>query len=187
MSTSKRILYAFILIIFPLTLNSCSTDNVKSSKISVFDVKKIAVFPFINQTKTKDAGKVVSEIFISELHKTNTFIIEEPANVASFIINERILSMGELDMQSSLILGRRLKTDYILFGSVEEFKHDMRTGYPVVSVSLRLVDTNSGKVYWYNQSKKHGDDYRIIFDFGTVFTVGKLTKKIAKEMISTIH
>lgn len=167
-------------------LTSCTMFNTKQDNVSVLDIKKVAVFPFKNLTEIKDAGKIVSEIFISELHKSRLFIVEEPANISRFILQEKITTIGELDIESALVLGRRLKTEYVLFASVEEFGLDRRKGTPVIALSARLINTTTGDIYWYNYSREYGDDYRIIFNYGTIHSVSKLVKKVTNKMVDSI-
>lgn len=175
----------FSVTVIALSVFSCSLNNEKKN-ISVLDIKKVAVFPFRNMTDYKDAGEIVSKVFVSELHNVGNFIVEEPANVNRFIVQENIYAVGELDIGRARVLGRRLKTDYILFGTIEEYGMDRTLGTPVLSLSVRLVDTEKGKVYWYEHAKKYGSDYTIIFDFGEIYSESALTKKVAHEMIKTI-
>jgi len=73
-------------------------------------------------------------------------------------------------------------------GTVEEFDDGRGGAYPspIVSITARMIDSNSGQLIWSAQNKKKGDDYIIIFDFGEIRSVTTLTQKVVKELIDTI-
>ncbi|MBI5560321.1 MAG: hypothetical protein HY883_03510 [Deltaproteobacteria bacterium] len=148
--------------------------------------KKIAVLPFNNISGRKDAGSIVTNTYLTELFKSNRFRVEEPGNILQFMMQERIGTIGEMEIERIRILGKRLKVDGVVAGTVEEFD-DGRGGPPVVSVVARLIDSESGRIVWSGQNKKRGDDYIIIFDFGEIRSATALAQRVVREMISTIE
>ncbi|MFZ3073276.1 MAG: hypothetical protein WA162_08535, partial [Thermodesulfobacteriota bacterium] len=108
---------------------------------------RVAVLPFSNLSGFRDADRIIYGIYISELFAADKFIIEEPGNVRQFLIQERITSVGELEVDRLKILGKRLKADAVITGAVEEFD-DGRGGVPVVSVTARMIESGTGRVIW---------------------------------------
>jgi TolB-like protein len=149
-------------------------------------VKKVAVLPFSNISDTKNAGKIVADVYVTELFKSDRFLVLEPGNVRQFMIQERVGTIGEMELDRLKVLGRRLRVDFIVVGTVDEFDPGRRGGAPVVSVTARMVETSSGRIVWSAQNKRRGDDYTIVFDLGEVRTITVLTQKVVKEMVDTI-
>ncbi|MBI3754389.1 MAG: hypothetical protein HY266_10190 [Deltaproteobacteria bacterium] len=146
----------------------------------------MAVLPFYNLTGQKDAGKIVADIFVTEMFKSARFRVEEPGNIAQFMIQERMDTVGEIEIEKLKILGRRLDVDEVLTGTVEEFDDGISSGVPIVSITARMIDSNSGRLIWSAQNKKRGDDYIIVLDLGEVRSVTTLTQKVVREMIEAI-
>lgn len=148
--------------------------------------KKIAVLPFNNISGRKDAGNIVTTTYVTELFKGGRYHVEEPGNILQFMVQERIGTIGEMEIERVMILGKRLKVHGVVAGTVEEFD-DGRGGPPVVSITARLIESESGKVVWSMQNKRRGDDYIIIFDFGEIRSATALSQRVVKEMIKTIR
>ncbi|HHD11223.1 MAG TPA: hypothetical protein ENK42_02165 [Deltaproteobacteria bacterium] len=186
----KRLLSVVLLSILVFTWAGCTHREggiatlVNSSEYK--RLKKVAVLPFNNISGRKDAGKIVADIYVAELFKSGKYRVEEPGNIKQFLIQERITTIGEMEIERLKVLGRRLKVDAVVAGTVEEFD-DGRGGVPVVSISARMVDSKTGRILWYERIKRRGDDYIIIFDIGLVRSATSLAKKIAKEMIDRIE
>lgn len=151
-------------------------------------IKKIAVLPFYNMSGQKDAGKIVANVFVTEMFKSGRFRVEEPGNIAQFMIQERSNTIGELEVEKIKILGKRLGVDAVVVGTVEEFDDGRGGAYPspTVSMTVRMIDANNGQLIWAAQNKRRGDDYIIVFDLGEVRSATTLTQKLVKEMIDTI-
>lgn len=180
----KKLYIVFILSLF---IGSCTADNSVRTTLGLAgdgNIKKIAVLPFYNISGKKDAGRIISEAYVTEVFKSGKYEIEEPGNVRHFMIQERIGVIGELEVEKIQLLGKRLKVDAVLVGTVEEFSGV--GGNSVVTVSARIIESESGAVIWMNHRRKKGNDYTIIFDFGEIKSVTGLAHKVVAEMVQTI-
>src|SRR4030067_527383 len=99
---------------------------------------RVAVLPFYNISGVKDADKIVYNIYVAELFKSGRFKIEEPGNVRQFLIQERAVTVGEMEIERLKIIGKRLKADAVITGTVEEFDEG-RGGAPVFPLDMRRV------------------------------------------------
>lgn len=184
----KRVIVFFLLasLIVPV-LHGCGGLSGPSYSLHGEDIgrtKKIAVLPFYNRSRNDDAGDIVTNIFVSELFKDNAYLVEEPGNIRQFFIQEQVEKLGEIGVDRLKILGKRLRVDAVLLGSVEAF-NDFG-GVPSVGINARIVESESGRLVWVAEHEKRGDDYTIIFETGTVRTPAKLAQKVVKEMLKTI-
>ncbi len=102
---------------------------------------------------------------------------------------ERINTLGEIELNRLKILSRRLGVDAVIIGTVEEFDDGWSKGssVPVVSISARMIDSRNGRIIWAQQKKRTGDDYVVVFDMGRIRSVATLTRIVIKEMIDTIQ
>lgn len=174
-------------LVLPLLFMACCAISPKPlPPDAAKQIKKVAVLPFYNLTGQKDAGKIVADIFVTEMFKSARFRVEEPGNIAQFMIQERMDTVGEIEIEKLKILGRRLDVDEVLTGTVEEFDDGISSGVPIVSITARMIDSNSGRLIWSAQNKKRGDDYIIVLDLGEVRSVTTLTQKVVREMIEAI-
>ncbi len=157
-----------------------------ASRANGGQLKKIALVPFDNHSGKRDAANIVASIFVSEIFKSGRYAVEEPGNIRQFFIQERMDSLGELELNNLKMIGKRLKVDGVIVGTVEEYE-DGRRGTPYVALNARLVESSSGRVVWYAQHKRSGDEYRYIFEFGDVRSAPELARKVVNEMIETLE
>lgn len=173
------------LFLTPLLIAGCAV--LSRDALSPHASKKVAILPFYNISGYRDAGKVVANIFVTEMFKTDRFNVEETGNIVQFMIQERMDTIGEIEIESLKILGKRLGVDAIMTGTVEEFAEAGGAySVPTVAITARMIDSNTGKLIWSGQNKRKGDDYIIVLDLGEVRSLTALTQKVVREMIDTI-
>ncbi|MDP2682884.1 MAG: hypothetical protein Q8P28_08805 [Deltaproteobacteria bacterium] len=173
------------LFLTPLLIAGCAVFSQEA--LSPHASKKVAILPFYNISGYRDAGKVVANIFVTEMFKTDRFNVEETGNIVQFMIQERMDTIGEIEIERLKILGKRLGVDAVMTGTVEEFAEAGGAySVPTVAITARMIDSNTGKLIWSGQNKRKGDDYIIVLDLGEVKSLTALTQKVVREMIDTI-
>ncbi len=149
------------------------------------ELKKIAVLPFYNISERRDAGKMVANNFVTEIFIDGRYRVEEPGNVIQFMLHENVSVVGEMGIDRIKILGRRLGVDGVLVGIVDAFDDGARSS-PRVSITARLVDSETGTIVWSASDSKSGDDYIIAFGVGKVRSANALAQKVIRQMIKKI-
>lgn len=152
-------------------------------------IQKVAVFPFYNNTNVDESSEVVTAALIARLVEDGRFQVEFSGNIKSFLISERIVVRTGMDLDTIKLLGKRLALDGVFLGSVEEYvggDEGKRAVVPVVSVSTRLVDTETGKIVFMDRQRRTGDDYIKVLDFGKIRSVGELTKKVIGDIVKKV-
>ena len=187
----NSLLYSIVVIsfaVFGFTGCASGTKQVRPTTISK-DIRKIVVLPFYNISGRSDAGRIVTNAFVTGLFKDGRFQVEEPGNIVWFIIQERVSTIGEMEVERLRILGKRLGADAVIVGTVEEFDEGIKgaSSVPVVSISARMIDPETGHIIWSAHTRKRGDDYIIAFKFGMIRSVTALSQKVVMEMINTIQ
>ena len=152
-------------------------------------VKKVAVMPFRNITSRREAGKIITNLFVHELVINGAYQVEEMGNIWEFFIRQRIRKKGEVDLITIKMLGSQLGVDAVIFGVVEEYyQEEGRRGEisPQVGLSIRMVEVTNGKILWKCRHQRSGDEYIIVLDLGKVSTVTQLAQKVIREMLATL-
>jgi len=176
-----------------LLFHGCSSSLVVYSNLKreneLLEIKRVGVFPFVNESGKRGAGEIVTNTFNTMLFKSAIFQIEEIGNIEKFLITEKVKTIHMIDLEQIKRLGVRLRIDAVFIGVVEEFEGGDWEGKfttPMVAIRAKLLDIKSEKVLWMVRHKKSGDDYVTVFNFGRVRSISALTTKVVSEMIDTI-
>ncbi|MFH7835554.1 MAG: hypothetical protein QXL51_03050 [Candidatus Aenigmatarchaeota archaeon] len=169
--------------IVKMLFNSISLNSFQKEIESTY---KIMIIPFYNRTKIKNAGMIVTNLFIVEMLKNKDFIPLELGETKKLMINLKIRKKGEIDSEKLKALSEFAKIDGILVGSVDIYKEKTESLPPEVSICVRVLDIRKNKLVWSDCDSYQGDEGIIFFDWGKINTVEntayKLIKKILKRM-----
>lgn len=152
----------------------------------------VAIIPFASITSgraTENAGSV------TEATRAAIFQLGLPV-VAPGCTNEVLRrtrgDWGGVDTTTRLKLQQECGADSIITGSVEKYESGstVQEPNPEVSMGMRLIDANSGRILWTEGLERTGFDSQSILRFGRVHSAGdltermieKLTKRMAKDL-----
>ncbi len=173
-------------------LLACSTPlyYYRSDTEKLSGVRKVAVLPFRNISSRREAGKIITNLFIEELFNSGLYQIEDMGNISEFFIRQRIRKKGELDLDTIKMLGVQFHLDAVILGVVEEY-YQMEGGRrevcPQVGLSARMIDVKDGRILWKSHHRASGDDHIIVFNWGRVRTATLLARKVIREMIVALE
>ena len=188
-SMLKKVPFAMLVCLF---LISCSsTSNLKYyQKEEFFGLKKLAVLPLENLTNDKNAHEKIRAILISELLKKGVEVLD-PGEVNRALEEMKVASVGALRVAELQELGKKLSVDGIIVGSVENFEINRGgsvsfVSYPEVTINLRLIEVNSGKMLWSIRHSKNGLNFWVRH-FGTEpMTLTECAREVVKEAVDTL-
>ena len=141
------------ILIFLLITGCASKGYLKSYIREGIDptfVKKVAVLRFENHTKKKEVAERMRDIVTMEALALGLFDVVDRTIVDEVLTEEGVEGGMGLDRNTVRRLGKRLGVQALLIGSVNAYEM-VREGsysYPVVSLSLRLIDVASGEIIW---------------------------------------
>lgn len=121
-------------------------------------VKRVAVLKFENHTKEKHAGERLRDITTTEILAMGLFDVVDKALV-SIILQEETGGKAEaLDRITLKRIAKKLRVQGLIIGSVDTYedKRDRNYAYPVVAVTLRLIDGASGQIIWQASGTESG-------------------------------
>lgn len=147
---------------------------------------RLAVLPFDNLSRSPGADRAVTQTILTYLLASDLFEVIEPGHVNKVLADLRIRSpTEEIDPETARKLGQRLNAELLLIGIVQEYG-EVRVAndvYPAVSLSARILDAYTGSILWSASVAQTGADTVIIFDFGRITSLPKLTQVVIEKMV----
>lgn len=121
-------------------------------------IKKVAVLPFENLTEDRSAGDKLQKIFLVELLSLQVFDVVEPGQVTKVLKTENIAGPDALSPADLKRVGEALGSDGIFIGSVVDFEESRigATPAPLVTIQLRLIETQTGATVWSTSQSRSG-------------------------------
>lgn len=121
-------------------------------------VRTIAVMPFGNLSRDNLAADRVRDVFGSMLLATGAVYVVPSGEVVRYLAKAGVSQPSTPSVEDVVKLGTMLKADAILTGVVKEYG-EVRSGNSsgnVVSVSVQLLETTTGKVVFAGASTRGG-------------------------------
>ncbi len=121
-------------------------------------IKTVAVLPFWNLTKDNLAADRVRDVFSNMLLSTQAVYVLPPGEVGRSISRLGLGAGATPTMEEMVKLGGLLKADAIITGVVKEYGevHAGNATANVVSVSVQMYETSTGKAIWAGTSTRGG-------------------------------
>jgi hypothetical protein len=123
-------------------------------------VQKVAVLPFENLTTLNTAGERVRDVFTTMMQATGSTYVVPPGEVARGIDRVTPARATAPTAEEVVNLGKVIGVDAVIAGVIREYG-EVRSGATsssVVSVSLQMMETQTGKVVWSASSTRGGVD-----------------------------
>lgn len=161
----KKTFCVLLLMGVSLGLAGCGFPFMGKSKAFVREnvdfgfVQKIAVLPVENNSKDEFAPELVRDITITRILAMKLFDVTDKGLVDSFLREEAIDPGKPLDVSTIKRLGQKLNVQSLLLTTLD-IAADSRKGtmsYPEVSVTLRLLEVETGLVIWQAGGHQSGD------------------------------
>lgn len=177
-----RMVSLAIFIIFILSQPSFSTLKIPR-EVEIKRIERVAILPFINYTDNPEAPERVEVYIRKELARKGIQVVDN-REVEDFLARKRIRYTGGITRLNAREMGKTLRADAILVGSVDLFAD---IGGEVYSgVSLRLVSTVDGSIVWANSLSYSGRDFEGILGLGLITSLDTLTQKVVAGLLEGI-
>jgi hypothetical protein len=143
---------------------------------------------FQNKSKHKDAGMIVTYMFLVELFKNKGYEPVEYGEIRRLTVDYRIRHRGELDYKNIEGLSEALGVDGIVVGTVELFSDGLDTSSPPeASISARLINARKSRILWSDSIQVKGDEDIIVLDWRRMRAVDSVAYKAVKELIQKME
>jgi hypothetical protein len=154
------ILFSFLLL-FSLFLVSCGTSSSNvyvDPNMDFGAVKSIAVMPFVSLARDPVVADRVRDVFINKLLATGAVYVLPIGEVARAATRAELQNPSAPSAEEVVKLGGIIKVEAIITGTVREYG-EVRSGTAasnIASVSLQMVETQTGRIVWTASSTKGG-------------------------------
>jgi PBP1b-binding outer membrane lipoprotein LpoB len=180
------------ILIIAASLSGCSSGKPAtyhvSEDVDFSFVKKVAVMPLENQTSDKSAGEVVRHLLISEMLASGLSDVVVPGEVIYAVNDLGIKNIASLRRKQIITLGKTLKVQALIMGSVQQYGHVRVSNMsaPEVTITLMMADTGTGDIIW-SVTKTHGGASFMARHFGAKSeTISEAALGTVREAIETL-
>ncbi len=131
---------------------------------------RVAIIPFLNLSKRRNAGEIMTLDFVNQLLRDELYTVVEPGFVKEKLLKYRIqMSKGPSFAAEDIISSKEiLGVDLVLAGTV--FDYEDSVGTPKVDFGVNLYEPRSRQIVWSSRSYNNGGDGVFFFDVGRRFT-----------------
>ena len=151
-----------VALLFILVFTGCATTNSKvvyrDPNMDFGAIQTVAVMPFNNLTRENIAGERVRDVFMTMLQATGGVYVIPPGEVARGIARLSLERPASPTPEEVTKFAKIVSTDAVFTGTVNEYG-EVRSGTAaanVVSVSLQMMEAQTGKVVWSASSTRGG-------------------------------
>ncbi len=165
-----------------------STQAFRNPEADLSAVRRVAVIPFENLTSTQFAGEKVTTIYISELLMNVDIEVVEPGEIVKALAAQNVVGK-KLSTSEIASVGKAVKADALIFGSVQEYGQQRirNENYPVVSLNVRWVDVNTGTIIFMGTTAEEGSPKVPIVDWGEERLFSVITRKVCRKLINMVR
>lgn len=145
---------------FALLLAGCASSGQKyhDKTMDFAALKTVAVLPLANLSRDNLAGERVRDVFSTMLLATGAVYVLPAGEVNRGMIKAGVAMPSAPSKDEATALGKLLGVEAVIIGTVKEYG-EVRSGSAtanVISVSLEMMETTTGKVVWVGSSTKGG-------------------------------
>lgn len=149
-------------LLFLLLATGCASTSskvvFKDSNMDFGSIQSVAVLPFTNLTREQMAADRVRDVFMTMLQATGGVYVLPPGEVARGISRTNIERPAAPPAEEIVKLAKNLNADAVITGTLSEYG-EVRSGTTsanVISVSLQMMEAQTGRVVWTASSTKGG-------------------------------
>ncbi len=189
MSKLDRFKLFFLLTFFLLTAFACSRrldpNTYIDPNMDFGTVKSVAVMPFTSLAKDLIVAERVRDVFINRLLATGAVYVVPVGEAARGAARGELQNPSAPSPEEAVKLGGIIKVQAIITGTVREYG-EVRSGTVssnIVSVSLQMIETQTGKVVWTASSTRGGVNIWDRLFGGGGKPMNKVTEKAVDDLI----
>lgn len=174
--------------LFVAGLAACApgaSDVFRDESMDFAAIRTVAIMPLANQTRETMAAERVRDVFITMLLSTGAVYVVPPGEVSRGISRTGIAEATAPAPEDIIKLGTVIKVDAIITGSIREYG-EIRSGTSVahvISMSMRMIETQTGRVVWSASSTRGGISFKDRLLGGGGAPMNEITEKAVNEII----
>jgi len=185
-----RILRRVLLYFIPIFVIACAakTEIFRDQNMDFGAVQSIAVMPFVSLARDNIAAERVRDVFINGLLATGAVYVVPVGEVARGVARVEVATAGTPSPEEVVKLASVIKVQAVITGVLKEYG-EVRSGTAaanIVSVSLQMMEAQTGKVVWSASSTKGGISTLDRLFGGGGQPMDTVTKKAVDDLIDKL-
>ncbi len=183
----KKSGYCFLIIL--VLLVGCARQVPVLRKLAPLPAKgvcKVALLPFLNESKYPQGDAIVHKVLLSELVAAGHFQVIQEGDIRD-LYHQLLLFPDQMPDPNQLkMIGGRLNSDLFVCGTIQKMSEN-RVGSEVnteITLFLKLYDGISGQLLWTTYHRRTGSEYQQIMHLGRINTVTGLALRMSREIIT---
>jgi hypothetical protein len=187
----RKLLFYGCITLGVLMLAGCGSRSASNSfvreDVDFSFIERIAVLPFTNNSADKFAPERARDLTITQVLQLGLFDTVEKVLIDNVMYEEGIEIDGPIDPLTLKRIGQRLNSQAVILGTVDlaESARLGSTNYPVMAMTLRLVEVNSGLILWQASGNTSGESFS-----GRLFGLKtddpyQITNKLVRRLLRT--
>jgi len=151
-------------------------------------VRTVAVMPFQNLSQVGTGGERVRDVFSNMLLSTGALYVLPSGEVGRGINRAGLANMATPSKEEVVNLGKLLAADAVITGVLKEYG-EVRSGNSsanAISVSLQMIETQTGKVVWAASSTKGGVGFLDRMFGGGGEPMNKVTEDAVRDLLNQL-
>jgi hypothetical protein len=157
-NASKLLLILLCILFLPSCASRQTAGTFHDQNMDFGSVQTVAVMPFANLSREQMAAERVRNVFITALLSTGSIYVLPPGEVARGISRSGITDPTNPSPEDVVKFAGIVKADAVITGVVKEYG-EVRSGTTaanVISVSMQMFETQTGRVVWSASTTKGG-------------------------------
>jgi hypothetical protein len=180
------ILPCFILIFFA----ACATtsNTYRDPNMDFGTIQAIAVMPFVSLARDNVAAERARDVFITKLLSTGGVYVIPVGEVARGVGRAEIANPATPSPEEVVKLASITKVQVVITGVLKEYG-EVRSGTTsanIISISLQMMEAQSGKVVWSSSSTEGGISILDRLFGGGGQPMNKITEKAVDDLIDKL-
>ena len=185
-----RILRRVLLYFIPIFVFACAakTEIYRDSNMDFGAIQSVAVMPFVSLARDNIAAERVRDVFINELLATGAVYVVPVGEVARGVARVEIATPATPSPEEVVKLATIIKVQAVITGVLKEYG-EVRSGTAaanIVSVSLQMMEAQTGRVVWSASSTKGGISTLDRLFGGGGQPMDTITKKAVDDLIDKL-
>jgi polysaccharide biosynthesis protein PelC len=186
----KRIISTVILSVIYAVVIGCATtaDVYRDANMDFGAIRTVAVLPFANLSRDNQSADRVRDVFSNMLMATGTIYVVPAGEVVRGISRVGIGNPAAPSPEEITKLAGIIKVDAVITGVVKEYG-EVRSGSSganVISLSLQVIEAQTGKIVWTASSTKGGIGMTERLLGGGGEPMNKITEQAVNDLIDKL-
>ncbi len=188
----RRILILRIILICFVTIFfvACAThsNTYRDPNMDFGAIQTIAVMPFVSLARDNVAAERARDVFINKLLSTGAVYVVPVGEVARGVARAEIANPPTPSPEEVVKLAGIIKVQAVITGVLKEYG-EVRSGTTsanIISVSLQMMEVQTGKVVWSASSAKGGITIWDRLFGGGGQSMNKVTEKAVDDLINKL-